>query len=125
MTTPKPEERASEETEEVECTLTPEGFEHRPDEVWKMLSQQYLRTAELDSGYRFVFDGTDDTLRAAATFISNELECCSFGEYTLTVAAPFEETTLEITGPEGTKELFKQLKQKLETDQTEFTFEDV
>lgn len=109
----------------IECSLTEQEFENRPKEVWALLVDHYRRAEELESGYRFYFEGTDASLRAAATFISNELECCSFGTYSLTVSSPFEETELKITGPEGTKELFESLVEKLESGQKEFEFEDV
>ncbi|MDZ7730716.1 MAG: hypothetical protein U5K37_07035 [Natrialbaceae archaeon] len=53
------------------------------------------------------FEGTDDALQAAARFTSNELRCCAFAEYTLSVSPPYDETMLTITGPEGTRELFR------------------
>jgi hypothetical protein len=52
-------------------------------------------------------DGTDEALIAAAQFISAELQCCPFAEYELTVAPPYEETVLTITGPAGTRQLFR------------------
>ena len=35
-----------------------------------------------------------------------ELQCCAFAEYEITVAPPYEETVLTITGPDGTRQMF-------------------
>jgi hypothetical protein len=51
------------------------------------------------------FEGTDEVLMAVAEFTSNELECCSFAEYSIEVSPPYEETRFTVTGPEGAKEL--------------------
>lgn len=109
----------------ITCTLSQEQFENRPEEVRALLVDRYKRTEELDTGYCFYFEGTDQTLVAAAVFLSNELKCCSFGEYRLSVSPPYKETKLVITGPDGTKNQFQNLPELLEKGTNEFSWDDV
>lgn len=92
---------------EVACTLTDEQERERSEEVRSRLSTTYLGFDEFEDGVIIRFDGTDESLIAAAQFISAELQCCAFAEYELTVSPPYEETVLTITGPDGTRQLFR------------------
>lgn len=40
--------------------------------------------------------------------MANELICCSFAEYDLSVSPPYEETVLAMSAPEGTRKLFRE-----------------
>lgn len=93
-------------TQRVACTLTEEQDEDRPEQVRSALLAAYERAEERSDGYTLFFEGTDEALMAVAEFISNELVCCSFAEYSIAVSPPYDETRLTITGPDGTKELF-------------------
>lgn len=90
----------------VACTLTNGQNEKRSTQVRSTLISHYVGTEELDGGYTLRFDGTDEALLAVASFTVNELQCCSFAEYTIDVSPPYSETRLTITGPEGTKVMF-------------------
>lgn len=92
---------------EVACTLTEEQERERSEEVQSRLISAYMRFEASEDGVTIRFDGTDEALIAAAQFISAELQCCAFAEYELTVAPPYEETVLTITGPNGTRQLFR------------------
>ena len=91
---------------EVACTLTKEQKADRREEVRTHLVEHYLGYEEHENGVVVRFDGTDESLTALAEFTANELQCCSFAEYEITVTPPYEETHLTVTGSEGTKELF-------------------
>lgn len=93
---------------EVSCTLTPEQAAHRSTDVQSRLVARYIGFEEHDDGVAIRFEGTDDALLAVAEFTSNELECCSFAEYEITVSSPYEEMVLTVTGPEGTREMFRE-----------------
>ena len=93
-------------TPDVACTLTEEDKDERPAHVRSTLIETYDRATERNDGYTYYFEGTDESLVAAATFVSNELRCCSFADYTLEVSSPYEETQLTVTGPEGVKTVF-------------------
>jgi hypothetical protein len=90
----------------VACALTDRQNEQRPEEVHSVLAANYEGFEEHEKGYTILFDGTDRSLSALATFVANELQCCSFTEYSIAVSPPYERTRLTVTGPEGTKSVF-------------------
>ena len=101
----------------VACTLTEEEGEQRSEEVRSLLVSQYTGYEERENGLDIRFDGTDESLQAVAGFASNELQCCSFAEYEITVSPPYEETVLTVTGPDGTRQLFREgLVERLEAE---------
>jgi len=89
----------------VACTLTEAEYEDRPDEVRATMTDTFARAEELPDGYTLYFEGTEEPLSAVAEFTSNELECCSFAEYSIEVSPPYDETRFTVTGPDGAKEL--------------------
>ena len=95
-------------TSRVTCTLTPEQTAVRAERIEGELTDRYERTEERVDGYTLTFDGAHEALPAVTAFVADELACCSFAEYEITVSPPYEETHLTITGPEGTKELFRE-----------------
>lgn len=106
-------------TREVACTLTEKQEAERAGKVKSLLVSAYLGYEDGEEGLAVRFAGTDESLRALARFVAEELECCSFAEYEITVAPPYEETVLTVTGPEGTRELFREgLIDRLEAEPT-------
>lgn len=93
---------------EVACTLTEEQEAERSEEVRALLVSHYLGYEDSADGLDIRFDGTDEAPQAVAQFISDELQCCSFAEYEITVSPPYEETVLTVTGPEGTRQMFRE-----------------
>lgn len=91
----------------VACTMTPEQVAERPDVLRGPLTDTYEGVEEHEDGITLVFDGTDEALTAAATFVRHEHRCCAFAEYTIEISPPYETTRLTITGPEGTKQMFR------------------
>lgn len=107
----------NESTPPVACTLTNEARDERPEHVRATLVEHYEDAEERSDGYTLVFAGTDDSLSAVATFVADELQCCSFADYEISVSTPYDETRLTITGPEGTKAMFRDgLIELLETE---------
>ena len=92
----------------VACTLTEEEERERTEEVRSLLATHYTRFEERENGLDIRFDGTDESLQAVARFTSNELQCCAFAGYKITVSPPYEETVLTATGPEGTRQIFRE-----------------
>jgi len=104
-------------TREVACTLTEEQEAKRSEEVQELLISHYLGYEESEDDLDIRFEGTDKSPQAVAQFISDELQCCSFAEYTITVSPPYEETVLTVTGPGGTRQMFREgLVEKLEEE---------
>jgi hypothetical protein len=102
---------------EVACTLTAEQEAQRSEEVQELLISHYLGYEETENGLDIRFEGTDESPQAVAQFISDELQCCSFADYTITASPPYEETVLTVTGPEGTQQMFREgLVERLEEE---------
>lgn len=104
---------------EVVCTLPEEDQPTRSEDVQTLLIAHYVDYELRENGVEIRFDGTDESLQAIAQFTSNELQCCSFAEYEITVSPPYEETVLTVTGPEGTRTMFREgLVERLEQGAT-------
>lgn len=58
-------------------------------------------TRELPGGFAFSFAGDDRAWLGLAAFVSLERRCCPF--LTFTLVREGEASTLQLTGPEGTK----------------------
>lgn len=102
-------------TREVTCTLTEEQEAERSADVRSLLIAHYSGYEGDEDGLHIRFEGTDDALPAVAQFTADELQCCSFAEYEITVSPPYEETVLTVAGPDGTREMFRDgLVEKLE-----------
>lgn len=103
----------------VACTLTDKEEKERSEEVRSLLISHYTGFEERGNGLYIRFAGTDESLQAVAQFTANELQCCSFAEYNITVSPPYEETVLTVTGPDGTREMFREgLVERLEDQST-------
>lgn len=101
----------------VACTLTEEEEKERSEEVQALLISHYSGYEERDNGLDIRFAGTNESLQAVARFTANELQCCSFAEYDITVSPPYDETVLTVTGPDGTREMFREgLVERLEAE---------
>lgn len=100
----------------VACTLTDERQVERSERVESLLAGRYERAEEREEGFTLLFEGVDESLRAVAAFVAAERQCCSFATYRIEVEPPYERTRLTVTGPEGTKPLFRDgLVERLET----------
>lgn len=105
----------AENTEPVVCTIDrdSEKAEERRTQLKNELIPKYIAAEETGNGYRVRFEGSDAVM-GVARFVNEELKCCSFAGYEIEVTPPYEETHLNITGPEGTKEIFEELVDTLE-----------
>ncbi len=102
---------------EVVCTLTEEQETERSAEVRSRLISHYVGYEDSEDGLDIRFEGTNESLQAVARFTSDELRCCSFAEYRIIVSPPYEETVLTVTGPAGTRQMFREgLVERLETE---------
>ena len=94
---------------EVKCTINrEEELPERSKRIKSNLVPRYEGYEESEEGLSVRFEGTDETLTAVAQFMANELVCCSFAEYELTVAPPYEETIRTMSGPDGTRDKFRE-----------------
>lgn len=92
----------------VVCTISESELERRQGNWVQETFERELRTVEeTPDGYAFVFEGSERTLEAAATFVGNEAQCCSFARYRIEVDQQFETVTLRFEGPDSTKDLLE------------------
>ena len=88
----------------VACTLSPEAFAARRQGLLTDLLRLANAHDELDSGHRLSFAASDETLALIARTVAAERHCCRFLTFQITLEPGDGSVTLEMTGPEGTRE---------------------
>lgn len=78
-----------------------ESHSHIGRELFAAVIEKY----ELADGYRFRFPAESTILKNAAAFIANERLCCPFFRFELIAEPDGGPFWLQLTGPEGVKEL--------------------
>lgn len=97
----------SDDSRSPTCTLSEEAAQRRRDQFPPVLVERFDgTTVHDDGGVTLRFEGVEGPLSALSSFVAAEHECCSFAEYRLVVEPPYNETRLEIAGPDGTAEMF-------------------
>jgi hypothetical protein len=93
-------------TKSVTCKLTTPELQKRKATVIADLKALVLERKELENGFSYKFEGSDETLDKLNDFIKTERMCCNFFMFQITV----EEQTalLTVTGPNGAKEFLKE-----------------
>lgn len=92
----------------VACTLTPAAMKARREGLLSALLRR-ADAQELPEGYRLRFAATDDVLVTIAQTIDAERQCCRFLRFRLTVEPDGGPISLELTGPQGTREFVSAL----------------
>lgn len=87
------------------CKLTTPDLQKRRATVISELKGLVTRKQPLASGLKFSFESQDEVLDKLVDFIKSERLCCDFLSFQLSVVE--DTATLEITGPEGTKEFLE------------------
>ena len=93
----------SQEKKKTACKLTTLELRERKATVLASLKRQMVGKRELENGFAFRFPGTDEVLDELTEFIKTERECCDFFIFGLSIHGDKSEASLELTGPEGTK----------------------
>jgi hypothetical protein len=94
--------------EPVACTLRPGELSARQAELLPGLMARASAREPLPSGYRLTFPADTDTLVQIVRAIDAERQCCRFLEFHLMVAPAGGPFTLDVNGPEGTREFLDQ-----------------
>lgn len=89
----------------IACSLTSDEPRNRKETVLARLKAQVVTRKELDNGFAYTFPGTDQMVDELAEFIKTERACCSFFTFGLTVAGDRSSACLELTGPDGVKDM--------------------
>jgi len=88
----------------IACSLTPEEFQIRREELWPDLIERADSVIPLDNGYALRFVNADVLVRRIGEIIELERACCPFLDFALDVDGEVGTTALSITGPPGTRE---------------------
>lgn len=86
------------------CTLTTEELATRKLDIRQTLLSQVQESNPLSNGHQLIFINTNNTKQDIATFIAAEQQCCSFLSFELVELPDNNQLSLDITGPNGTKE---------------------
>jgi hypothetical protein len=88
----------------VVCTLSPAALAARRQGLLSELLQQSAGREMLPDGLRLRFAPSGAMLSSIAQAIDAERHCCRFLRFTLTVEPDGGQFTLDLTGPQGTRE---------------------
>lgn len=88
----------------LSCKLTTPELRNSKHSAIATLKQLALEKQGTDNGFRYRFDGSDQTLDFLIEFIKTERLCCCFFTFSITVAALETPISLELSGPEGVKD---------------------
>jgi hypothetical protein len=90
----------------ITCKLTTPELQKRKATVIAELKALVVERKELENGFSYKFEGTDETLDKLNAFIKTERMCCDFFTFQITVED--QTALLNITGPNGAKEFLKE-----------------
>jgi len=107
MTEESPADDDTDETPPVACTLSEEGYQQRTPWMASAFLPLLEDVEQRDAGLVMTFDGADETVETVARFVNEESDCCAFARYDISIEPPYDETTLTVSGPEGTADVFR------------------
>jgi hypothetical protein len=93
----------------VACTLSADELSSRRDGLLPGLIAWTIGRVALHDGYRLIFQPAPGLLDEVARVVDAERQCCRFLRFQLVVEQDCAPITLEVTGPEGTKEFLTDL----------------
>lgn len=85
------------------CKLTSKELRDRKETVLAELRKKILVKVELENGFQYSFEGTDEMVDQLTLFVKTERQCCDFFDYQIQVKGSADKTDLKITGPQGVK----------------------
>jgi hypothetical protein len=88
----------------IVCTLGPDALNARRQGLLMHLLQRSSGQELLPDGLRLRFAPSGDTLSRITEAIEAERHCCRFLRFSLTVEPDEGQFTLDLTGPQGTRE---------------------
>lgn len=93
--------------EPIACTLPSGDMNARRAELLPGVIGRAASREALPSGYRFTFAAESETLNLIVRAIDAERQCCRFLQFDLAVAPAGGPFTLDVTGPEGTRQFLE------------------
>ena len=88
----------------IACTLSTEGLKARRESLLDALVRRSTERSDLPDGLRLRFAADDQILGDVARAVDAERQCCRFLSFTIAVNPDGGPITLDLTGPEGTRE---------------------
>lgn len=92
---------------DISCRLNSALLRKRKSTVIRELVEKIILTEELNEGYCFTFNYSEEILFRLTEFIKLEKECCPFFNLNLSIQGNSNTISLSLGGPEGTKEFIK------------------
>jgi len=93
----------------VACSLMPAELQERRRTLLSKMRSVVSEVKELEDGFRYQFPLADDVLSELVKLIQLEHQCCPFLTFRLTIDAGTDSVSLEMTGPQGTKEFLAEV----------------
>ena len=93
----------------IACSLSAEALAQRRDTVLQVLIAGQQEIQEMQDGYALRFPSEKIWAARLLSFISSERECCPFFTSALVFEPQMGPIWLQISGPEGTKEMLGDL----------------
>lgn len=93
----------------IACTLALDERAARREELLAGLMRLSVERREMSAGFTYRFEASSETLQSIVRVIDAERQCCRFFRFQLTVEPADGPITLEVTGPEGTREFLRDL----------------
>lgn len=105
MNVSKEDIRTQSMTTTLTCKLTTPELRERKATVIASLKGLVKERTELESGFLYQFEGSDENLDRLIDFIKTERICCDFFTFDLKIRR--DSAFLKITGPPGAKDFLK------------------
>lgn len=93
----------------VACCLSDEELRNREATLFAQFNAALIESEELDDGYLFRVLGDKKSIALVTELIMAERECCPFLKFELSLEPGMGPVSVRMTGPAGTKELFKSI----------------
>jgi hypothetical protein len=91
----------------IACKLTTPELQKRKRTVIAELKKHVVNRNEIVDGVRYSFKDSDDIIFLLTDFIKTERLCCPFFVFNLVVGQDEGLITLQLSGPQGTKEFIE------------------
>jgi hypothetical protein len=88
----------------IVCTLSPDALSTRRRGLLSELLQQSAGRELLPDGLQLRFAPSGETLSKITAAVDAERRCCRFLRFTIAVEPDQGQFTLDLTGPQGTRE---------------------
>jgi len=93
----------------IACSLTDGELQQRRKNFLDKVAKSLTAGEELENGFSFRFRLGPGFLQDLAEVVDLERQCCPFLTFTTIVDAGDASAVLELTGPDGTKEMVREL----------------